>query len=134
MNGCETLIKPEAENATTEKSSHNRPTFRPSADIRELDRAYELVVDVPGATEESIELTLKADQLTVEAKVADQAFDGYQLVANGYPVGDYRRTFRVGDGINRDGIDASVKDGVLRVTVPKAEEALSQKIAVKRVD
>jgi len=132
---CEqTLVKQQPEAVSSETGTKSRPTFRPAADIRETEHGYELVVDVPGASEEDIDLSLTKDELTIQAGVAEPSFDGYELVGRGYGVGDYRRTFRIGEGIDRDGVTAEVKDGVLRVTVPKAREALTQKINVKRAE
>ena len=57
--------------------------------------------------------------------------DEYSLTLAEYETGDYERSFRVSDGIATDKIEAAYKDGVLRLTLPKAEQAKARKIAVK---
>lgn len=105
--------------------------FVPRADIYEVEDDIVLVVDVPGADEESIEITLEKNVLTIDAYVDPGDFEGYSLAFAEYQIGDYHRSFRLSNEIDRDKIEATVKDGVLRLTLPKAQEAKARKIAVK---
>lgn len=105
--------------------------FVPRADIYEVDDQIVIVADVAGASEESIEITLEKDILTINAYVDIDEFEGYSLAFAEYEVGDYQRSFRISDEIDREKISATVKEGVLRVFLPKATEALTRKISVK---
>lgn len=71
--------------------------------------------------------------LTIRGQVAPQTFDGHKLVHAEYGVGNYERVFIVSEQIERDGIEATVKNGVLRVTLPKSQKAGTQKITVKAI-
>jgi len=104
--------------------------FVPRADIFETDENIYLVVDVPGADENSIDITIEKNVLTLNAYTEAQDLDGYGLNLNEYEIGDYQRSFRLSNAIDRDKIQASVKDGVLRLQLPKAGEAKTRKIEV----
>lgn len=104
--------------------------YRPSVQIFESPEALELVAEVPGADEANTELTLENNELTLRAHVPQSKGNESQLVYAEYRAGDYERTFRLSEGIDRQRIEAKVKDGVLRVRLPKAEHAQSKKITV----
>lgn len=125
-----TLTKNSGDTTVTKEQS--RRSYRPRVDIHETDEAYLLIADVPGAGEEDIDLSIEKNVLTLSAKVEPPAFEGYEPFWRGYGVGDWSRSFRLGDAVEREGIDATVKDGVLRVTLPKSKASLRTSIAVKR--
>ncbi|QDT63085.1 Hsp20/alpha crystallin family protein [Calycomorphotria hydatis] len=129
MSDENTLTCSERKDAVSETSSR---VFQPAADIIESETNYTIVLDVPGAGEDDVEITLEKDQLNIHARVQEPSLEGLELKARGYAIGDYHRTFRLSDGLDRTKIDATVNDGVLTVTLPKAEQSLAQKIEVKR--
>ncbi|MFM8323009.1 MAG: Hsp20/alpha crystallin family protein [Chloroflexota bacterium] len=105
--------------------------FTPRADIYELNDQIIIVADVPGAGEDSIEITLEKNVLTINAYVNFEAPQGYGLALAEYEVGDYQRSFTLSEELDRERIEATVKDGVLRVFLPKAAVAKARKISVK---
>ena len=105
--------------------------FVPRADIYELDDKIIIVTDVPGATDQAVDITLDKDILTINAYVDPVELEGYTLTYAEYEVGDYQRSFRLPDQIDRDNIQANLRDGVLRLTLSKAPEAQARKIEVK---
>ena len=105
--------------------------FVPRADIYEVDDQIVIVADLPGVSEESIDIMLEKDILTINAMVDVEEFEGYSIAFAEYEVGDYQRSFRISDEIDRENISATVNNGVLRVFLPKATEALTRKISVK---
>ncbi len=107
------------------------PCFIPRADIYELEDRMVIVADVPGADEHSIDVTLEKNVLTINAYVDPPLKEGYTLAYAEYEVGDYQRSFRLSEEIDRQRIEAQVKDGVLRLFLPKAAEARQRKINVK---
>jgi len=108
----------------------SKRVYRPSVQVFESTEAVELVAEVPGADETSTELTLNKDELTVRARVTEPKENGSKLVYAEYGIGDYERTFRLSEEIDRQKIEARVKDGVLRVRLPKAEHVQPKKINV----
>jgi HSP20 family protein len=105
--------------------------FIPRADIYEMDDRIVVVADVPGAREDSIEITVEKNTLTINAYVDPVLPEGYSLAFAEYEVGDYSRSFRLSNEIDSSRIEATVKDGVLRLYLPKAAEAMARKISVK---
>jgi HSP20 family molecular chaperone IbpA len=108
----------------------NHRVYRPSVQIFESPEAVELIAEVPGADEGSTELTLENNALTLRARVTPPEVNGSKLVYAEYGPGDYERTFQLSDQIDRQKIEAKVKDGVLRVRFPKADHAQTRKINV----
>lgn len=129
---CTLTTQQDGDTAVAERET--RRTYRPRVDIHETDESYLLVADVPGAGEEDIDLAIEKDVLTLSARVEEQRFEGYEPFWRGYAVGDWSRSFRLGDAVEREGIDATVKDGVLQVTLPKSQGSLRTSIAVKRAE
>lgn len=105
--------------------------FIPRTDIYEVDDDIILALDLPGIDENAIEITLEKNILNVKAYAQIEDPNAYSLTFSEYEAGDYERSFRVSDAIAKDKIDAVYKDGVLRLTLPKAEQAKARKIAVK---
>jgi HSP20 family protein len=104
--------------------------FAPRADIYEMDDKIVVVVDVPGVDEHSIDIMLEKNVLKINAYVDPSNPDGYSLNFAEYKVGDYSRSFQLSNEIDREKIEATVKDGVLRLYLPKAAEAKVRKINV----
>jgi HSP20 family molecular chaperone IbpA len=133
MAETQTMQVEKEELTTTEDSERTRDVrvFVPRSDIYELEDQIVIVADVPGASEDSIEVTLEKNVLTLTAFVDQAAPEGYALKLTEYEVGDYQRSFRLSNEIDREKIEATVKDGVLRLFLPKAGEARARKISVK---
>ncbi len=108
-----------------------RSVFVPQADIYETMEDVVVTVDMPGLTEDDIDITLEKNILTITGISSQNVPDGYSLAFAEYEPGDYERSFRLTDQINREGIQAVYKDGVLKLTLPKAEEVKPRKISVK---
>jgi HSP20 family protein len=106
-------------------------TFRPQVDIRETDRGLILLADVPGAKPDGLTITLDRRALNVHAVVEDQAPEGYSPVYQEYQIGDFECDFTLSGDFDADKIEASVTNGVLRVSVPRAEQAEARTIKIK---
>jgi HSP20 family molecular chaperone IbpA len=108
-----------------------RTTFIPRADIFETDEDIIVTVDMPGVNEETIDITLEKNILTINSNTVYETPEGYNLAFAEYEVGDYERSFRLTDQIDRDAISAVYKNGVLRLSLPKVEELKTRKISIK---
>jgi HSP20 family protein len=105
--------------------------FVPRTDIYEAGDEIILALDMPGINENAFEITLEKNILNVKGYFQVEEPNDYTLTLSEYETGDYERSFRVSDEIAKDKIEAVYKDGVLRLTLPKAEQAKARKIAVK---
>jgi len=135
MTEKEKALQVEKEEVSLEEGAEwarDRRIFIPRADIYENDDNIVVAVDLPGAAENQIDVTLEKDLLTIKTLVDMKDADGYALSLAEYEVGDYQRSFKLNGEINRDKIEASYRDGVLRLVLPKAEEMKAKKIAIKK--
>ena len=105
--------------------------YAPRVDIIDSKDALHLVADVPGADENDTEISLEKNVLTIRASVRPPNLEGYTAVETEYGIGDFERSFTISNEIDREGIEATVRDGVLRVRLPKAKHAGAQKISVR---
>ena len=116
---------------TEAERTRDRPAFVPRADIYETDEAIYVVADMPGVDEHSLDITLEKSVLTLNGAVEPEATEGFSLNYAEYHVGDYVRSFSLSDEIDQEAIEATLKDGVLRLKLYKIVEARIKKIAVK---
>lgn len=115
---------------TGAEGTRNVPVFVPLVDIFETQNELTLLADMPGVPMENVEIDLDNNLLTIRGSVNAEKMGG-SLLLQEYEVGDYYRQFNLTNVIDRNKIDASMKDGVLKVVLPKAEAAKPRKIAVK---
>jgi HSP20 family protein len=111
--------------------THARKVYTPAVDIIEKEEEIYLLADMPGVDNESVEVTLEKDILTINGRVEPEIPEGMRLAGSEYGVGDYQRTFSLSDEIDRERIQASVKNGVLRLTLPKVAAVKTRKIPVR---
>ena len=108
-----------------------RPTSAPAVDIYETDEGAVLVADLPGCDEASVEISIEDRELTLRGRVQPDDLEGLELASAEYRASDFERSFTVSQLIDTDHIKASVKHGVLRLTLPKAHVAKPRKIEIK---
>jgi HSP20 family molecular chaperone IbpA len=120
--------KQEIEQSGAERT-RERQAFVPRVDIYETDEAISVVADMPGVSPESVDITLEKNVLTINGYVDEVHPDDYALAYAEYRVGDFTRSFSLSNQINQEAIEATVKDGVLRLHMPKVQPT-SKKIAV----
>jgi HSP20 family molecular chaperone IbpA len=111
--------------------TRERLAFVPRTDIYETGEAITVVVDMPGVDETTVDITLDNNVLTINGYVKPMKPEGHSLAHVEYRVGDFERTFTLSDEIDREGIEAVVADGVLRLHLPKNTAARIRKIAIK---
>lgn len=130
MNEKELQLEEKKELQTAAESTRDVPVYVPPVDIYESENDLTLLVDMPGVPIEKVEIDLNNEQLTIKGTVPAEEIKGTLLLRE-YAVGDYYRQFRVSKLIDHDKIEASMKDGVLKLVLPKAEVSKPRKIAVK---
>ncbi len=116
---------------TETERARDRRLYSAYADVIETEDAILVQADIPGADEKMVELTLEKNVLTINAYPELDAPKGYSLAYAEYGVGDYQRSFVLSDEIDRDKIEARVKNGVLNLRLPKSGAARTRKIAIQ---
>jgi HSP20 family protein len=115
------------------KAERVRPgrVFLPAVDIFETPEALVLVADMPGVAADKVMVDLKDNHLVISGEVVPPLGEGETMAAQEYYSGDFQREFHVGSMIDQGKIEATMKDGVLHLVLPKAEKAKPRKIEVK---
>lgn len=123
------------EKAEFEVEARDEPTregliFRPSVDIIETTDELTLLVDIPGAAPEDVEIDFERGVLTLAAPVASRVPEGARVALAEYDVGGFQRSFRIAQSIDAGAISAESRNGVLVVHLPKSASARPRKIPV----
>ena len=105
--------------------------FTPAVDIFETEKEITLLADIPGVKADDLTIDLRDNTLTLTADVASAQGAGEEEILTEYDFGRYYRQFTIGELVNQEKIDAQLKEGVLRLSLPKVEKATPKKIAVK---
>lgn len=106
--------------------------FVPSFDVKETKDAYVFTADLPGVKESDVDLSLTGNRLTIsgkreeEKKEQDERWYAYER-----SYGAFSRSFTLPEGVDAEHVQAELKEGVLRVNVPKKPEAKPRKIELK---
>ena len=116
----------------------NRPTetaeatdFVPRADIAEDEKGFTVWVALPGVKKEEVSLSVEKNELIISGKTTDRNQDGLNWRRRGIASGSFRKVFTLSDGIDTEGIQAGLEDGILKVSIPKAPEAQKRTISVQ---
>jgi len=105
--------------------------FNPAVDILETERELTLLADLPGVKAKDLKIDLNNNVLTLTADEALPEGSGEKDVFREYRTGRYYRQFTLSDTIDQSKIEAVLKDGVLRLALPKVEAATPRKITIK---
>jgi HSP20 family protein len=105
-------------------------TYLPVTDIFETEQALTVVMEMPGVDKQNVEVTVENDLLTVGGRIDFSKYESLQPVYTEYNVGHYARSFQLSNRIDQGKISADLKDGVMTLVLPKAEEAKPRKIKV----
>jgi HSP20 family protein len=116
--------------ATTERQAPERVTrtVTPPVDIYETDKAFIVLADMPGVGPEGLDVTAEADTLTIRGRAEPPSEEpDYQE----FELGEYRRTFALTEDLDVSAVTAALKDGVLRLEIPKSPRLQPKKIPVR---
>jgi HSP20 family molecular chaperone IbpA len=125
------IEKKEAQLREGVERTRARRVYIPSVDIIEREEDIVLVADMPGVDDKSLDIMLEKDTLTIDGKVEETIPEGHRRKVSEYGIGDYHRVFTLSDEIDKEKINATVRHGVLRLTLPKAEAVKTRKIPVR---
>ena len=126
-----TIEKREHEVVQAERTRSGR-VYRPNVDIIERTDELLLVADMPGVRSEDIDIQYENGLLSIQGRVQPrQRADCAGFLSCEYGVGDFERSFQIGEGIDASRIQAECSAGVLTLHLPKTEAVKPRKIAVK---
>ena len=103
----------------------------PRVDVLEDDTGITVVADMPGVSKDSLEIKVENDALSIEGPVSASAPQAMEATYAEVRIPRYRRSFTLSRELDSGRIEAQLKDGVLRLRIPKHEQARPQRISVK---
>lgn len=112
------------------RESSRMATYMPQFDILETDDELVLYGDMPGVGPEDIDLRFENGELAIHGKVTPRN-ENVDFIYREYGVGNYHRTFAIGETIDTEKICAEMRHGVLTVHLPKSEKAKPRRIEVR---
>ena len=117
--------------AARDSSGREQPFVIPPVDVFENESGITLLADLPGASRDGLNVRVDGDTLTIEATAHADSPQRMQLLYSEASWPSYRRSFTLSRELDCSRIDANLKDGVLRLTIPKTEEARPRRIDVR---
>lgn len=130
MSPQELQVQKKRELEGKEESTIPTRTFVPVADIYEDGDCLKVILEMPGVEKGNVDVRVEESVLFVEGRLDLAKYRGLQPLYTEYNIGNYARSFRVSNAIDQDKIGAELKDGVLSLTLPKAEKAKPRTIQV----
>jgi len=114
-----------------ESNTQSRQGFMvPPVDVFENESGITLLADLPGVSRERLGVRVDGDSLVIEGSTQNPGPENLELVYGEVQYGAYRRQFTLSRELDASRIEAQLKDGVLQLTIPKAEEARPRRIQV----
>ncbi len=130
MSPQELQVQKKRELEGKEESTIPARTFMPTADIYEDRESLKVILEMPGVEKGNVEVRVEEGVLFVEGRLDLTKYRGLQPIYTEYNIGNYSRSFRLSNAIDQDKIGAELKDGVLSLTLRKAEKAKPRTIQV----
>jgi HSP20 family molecular chaperone IbpA len=116
---------------TKREGTQLAPTMLPAVDIVEDETGISLTADLPGVPKEKLTVRMDGQNLLIEGEMVIDIPEGMEATYAEIRSPHYRRSFSLSRDLDPSKIDASYKDGVLRLRIPKAEHAQPRKITVQ---
>lgn len=126
----ELKVKEKQEVSTDTEQTRPGVVYTPDVDIFESDTDITLLADMPGVNTDNLNIDLRDDVLTLTGDAITDVGDTEKPVIVEYGVGKYHRQFTLSEVVDQTKITAELKDGVLRLVLPKVEKAAPRKITV----
>jgi HSP20 family molecular chaperone IbpA len=127
----ELQVQKKREHDKKDESTIPARVFMPEADIYETEDALTVILEMPGVEKGNVDVRVENDVLSVEGRLDLSKYQGLLPLYTEYNVGHYGRSFQLSNKVDQGNITAVMKDGVLSLTLPKAEQAKPRKIDVR---
>jgi HSP20 family molecular chaperone IbpA len=119
-------------NRTTEpESTRDVPVHRAPTDIHDTGKAVVLTLEMPGVGRDDVDIDLERRVLSIRGRGRVTSPEGNRLVHDEYGEGDYERVFTLSEEIDEAAIQAVVENGVLTLTLPRADATKPRRLEVK---
>ena len=115
----------------TQRETEKLPVLPPPVDVYEDESGFTLIADLPGVSKERLGVKVNGDNLLIEGDVSVPAPQEMELTYAEMPALTYRRSFTLSRELDASKIEANLKDGVLKLRIPKAEEAKTILASIK---
>ena len=126
----ELQVKEKQEVSTDVEQTRPGAVYTPDVDIFESEKELTLLADMPGVTSDNLTIDLRDDILTLTGEAESDHEKTEESLVVEYGVGKYHRQFTLSEVVDQEKISANLKDGVLRLVLPKVEKATPRKITV----
>ena len=123
-------VNPANRESTAAANTPEAPAIVPAVDVFENENGITLKADLPGVSKENLHVGVEGDELTIEGRVTLGENAKLEPVYAEVRVAHYRRTFVLSRDLDTSKIEAAMKNGVLTLTIPKAEQAKPRRIPV----
>ena len=127
----ELQVQKKRQQETREEATIPARIFVPDADIYESEDVLTVILEMPGVAKDNVKVGVEDGLLMVEGQLDLSKYQGLRPLYTEYNIGHYARSFQLSSKIDQNKITASMKDGVLSLTLPKVEEAKPRRIEVK---
>ena len=131
MANQELQVQQKRELENKEEATTPTRVFAPIADIYETNDALTVILEMPGVEKNNVDVRVEDNVLRVNGQLDLAKYKGLVPLYTEYNIGNYSRNFRLSNKIDQNKIAAELKDGVLWLTLPKAEEAKPRTIEIK---
>jgi HSP20 family protein len=106
-------------------------TFIPAVDIFETDEVLTVMAEMPGVSQEGLQIDLKDNQISITGEVPALPGSAERMLLKEFETGRFHRQFNLSEVIDQNKISAHLKNGILRVVLPKVEKIKPRKIEVR---
>ena len=130
-NAVQTSSNPNGRTPATSQQQQQQPFVVPPVDVFENDHAITLLADLPGVQREQLHIRVDGDTLVLEATAQTGGPENMELVYGEAQCPAYRRQFTLSRELDTGRIEAQLRDGVLRLNIPKSEAARPRRIEVR---
>ena len=120
-----------SQEAARQMASRETQALTPRVDVLEDATGITLLADMPGVSKDSLEIKVESDALLIEGTVSTATPQAMEATYAEVRVPRYRRSFTLSRELDAGRIDAQLKDGVLKLRIPKHEQAQPRRISVK---
>jgi len=124
-------MNPQTQDARAVGEARQAAFAVPPVDVHEDEGGITLLADLPGVTRENLSVRVEGDSLLIEGAVSTPSPANLELLHGEAQLGSYRRLFTLSRELDANAVEAQLKDGVLRLRIPKAESAKPRRIEVR---